>query len=164
MTAEHKAKDVVGKPKVGFVNQATINALARVEQTKAAIVALEFAWNVLSEHSTRWPGTRETDPFHSAYVVMRGKLFEELVRCEGEVAMWGHLTSDKKLQREAIKVATRFVALQNASIMDYLTVAGVHPGAYLSKTHDAFRKELNKAIERETGDKGAEGDESVSAG
>lgn len=146
-----KPKDMsASKAKSGFVSQATVNLLARIENLKAAIVALEFAENMLRD-SPHFGRTREDD-YREHWLILRGKLFEALHQAEAQAALWGILSDDKKLRQQAIKAATRFVATQNASIMEYLTLNGVHPGSYLADTHDAFRKELNKAIERETGE------------
>lgn len=151
MPATRKPKDATdSSAKSGFISQATVNMLARIENLKAAIVALEFAESMLRDSGQF--GRVNEDDYRDHWLILRGKLFEALYQVEGQVALWGVLTDDKKLRQMALKAATRFVAHQNASIMEYLTLDGVHPGRYLAGTHDRFRKELNKAIERETGE------------
>jgi hypothetical protein len=158
-----KPKDATdSKAKDGYIAQATVNLLARIEALKAAIVAQEYAWTALTrtpdERHHEFILGRDAEVYRNAWLLLRGKLFEALNQAESQAAMWGVLSGDKALQRKAIKAATRFVSHQNAEIMSYLTLDGVHPGSYLTNAHDAFRKELNKAIERETGDpvKGAQ--------
>lgn len=128
-----------------YIDRAVVAALRDIHVVESALAALEYATRVANIHQSYGdtPVSREQS--------MRSYLWQKKSEAMARAMMFGSLTLNDDLRREAISKATEFVVRENSSIMGYLEMTGITPGTYLSDVNVEFHQQIRAAVADITG-------------
>lgn len=128
-----------------WIDKAVVAALRDIKICEAAIVAYNFAARTMDNRALGYGSEVKPDER------MRLQLYRLKSDAQARALMFGNLTLNDDLRKQALRAATDFIMRDHAQIIGYLTVEGVPPSRYLSSVDEEFRQEIRAAVREQLG-------------
>ena len=126
-----------------YIDESAVAALAALKISDTARSALEYIRRYLNPPAS----SHRDSAVERAVTDLMLAIYERKQRDLNRATLFGIVLDPQGAQREAVlKQVTRFIARQNASIMQYLEIDGEAPGRYLDRERQDFRDQLDKAL------------------